>query len=1586
MRFKEIIVPILALIFLISIASAALNVSLADHGSNIRNKSSGELLNSADLRVEIYDAASGGDLIYNETFSSTIVNGSWNIMLGENSSTPLSLEFGRIYYKDYIINGENVNFTNLTGDNVDRQFFYSPLGDINVSYIVNSSWITWTTANNGTLATWANVVNGTMMPYSAWNATNTSYTTWANIVNGTMASWANIVNGTMASWANVVNGSVIQGTNVTYAYSLNNSLWTLNYSDYLSIRNYALNSSLWTLNWTNFTAVYGYALNATGITWATAYNGTLAKTDAANTFGAFNQTFDTNTLFLDKDADFVGIGTASPQNKLNVLGDVNATGTVYAAVGNLSIGHQYAINGSLWTANYSDFLITKNYALNDSLWNANYSDFLVSYNYATNGSYYLATNPSGYINWANVVNGTMASWANVVNETVLTAESDPYWTGNYSNFSSIVYAYAINSTGGSDTFIANYSDYLTTKTYASNDTDFNATGLIRDWNASGLIRDWTSTESDPYWTGNYSNFSSIVYAYAINSTGGEETLWNANYSDYLATRSYALNDSLWSLNYSNMSIGWLYAVNSTGGSEDLWNANYSDYLITKTYASNDTDFNATGLIRDWNASGLIRDWTSTESDPYWTGNYSNFSSIVYAYAINSTGGSDTFIANYSTYLTKPTWAQAMNNTLMQQANWNATNTSYRTLTNHTFTENLTAAAGIYFLGNITCNSITGGEDTDFCIDSGGGGGISWAEATNGTLMETADWNTNYTTNNDAWLNTTNLTYHGYNASGLIRDWNASGLIKDWTTTESDAYWTGNYSNFTSIYGNQVSNASTREYALNATPWTSNWTNFTTLYGNEVTNASVFGYATNGSGWVANYSDYLTTRNYALNDSRWTSNYSTFLTHIPWSTVYNGTLAKTDAANTFGAFNQTFDTNVFFVDATDNGVGILTTTPQNTLNVIGDANITGTLYANGSNLSIGSQYATNGSFIGASNVTYPYSLNASLWTSNYSDYLTKPTYAQVTNGTILMRFQDWNATNTSYTTWANIVNGTMASWANVVNGTMASWANVVNGTVLTAESDPYWTGNYSNFSSIVYAYAINGTDSDTFIANYSTYLTKPTWAQVTNETSVARVDAANTFGNFNQTFNGTTFFINAINQRVGIGTTVPNSTLHVIGDINGTGTVYGQGGINLSIGAQYATNGTFLTSYTESDPYWSGSNYTNFSTIVYGYAVNSTGTLSSESDPFWTGNYSNFTVGWLYATNSTGTGSGITWGEVTNGTMASWANIVNGTMASWANVVNGTVLTSESDPYWTANYTNFTAVYGYALNATGITWATAYNGTLAKTDAANTFGAFNQTFDTNTLFLDKDADFVGIGTASPQNKLNVLGDVNATGTVYAAVGNLSIGHQYAINGSLWTANYSDFLVTQAYALNDSRWTGNYSTFLTHITWANVVNGTMASWANVVNGTVIQGTNVTYAYSLNNSLWTTNYSDYLTTRNYALNDSRWTGNYTNFTAVYGYALNGSGWVANYSTYVTKPTWAQVTNGTSVARVDAANTFGAFNQTFDSNLFFLNNNANFIGIGTASPQNTLNVIGQLNLTNTTGTGGLIWHNGTGLCIGAC
>ena len=107
------------------------------------------------------------------------------------------------------------------------------------------------------------------------------------------------------------------------------------------------------------------------------------------------------------------------------------------------------------------------------------------------------------------------------------------------------------------------------------------------------------------------------------------------------------------------------------------------------------------------------------------------------------------------------------------------------------------------------------------------------------------------------------------------------------------------------------------------------------------------------------------------------------------------------------------------------------------------------------------------------------------------------------------------------------------------------------------------------------------------------------------------------------------FINNSLGYVGIGTTTPQNTLNVNGDANATGTIYAQSTKNLSIGYDYATNGSLDT--LEEDPKWTG-NWTNFTAIygnqvtnasVYGYAIN---------DSLWTLNYSNFTA--LYVSHQT----------------------------------------------------------------------------------------------------------------------------------------------------------------------------------------------------------------------------------------------------------------------------------------------------------------------------------------------------------------
>ena len=109
--------------------SLAANFYLADHGTNVRT-SSGNLLESGNLTIEIWDSPTGGNKIYGNNFTDAIKNGSWNVRM------LLSLEYGNLYYKDYKINGEDLNFNNN-----ERLAFSSPLGLINDVSLINFSLI-----------------------------------------------------------------------------------------------------------------------------------------------------------------------------------------------------------------------------------------------------------------------------------------------------------------------------------------------------------------------------------------------------------------------------------------------------------------------------------------------------------------------------------------------------------------------------------------------------------------------------------------------------------------------------------------------------------------------------------------------------------------------------------------------------------------------------------------------------------------------------------------------------------------------------------------------------------------------------------------------------------------------------------------------------------------------------------------------------------------------------------------------------------------------------------------------------------------------------------------------------------------------------------------------------------------------------------------------------------------------------------------------------------------------------------------------------------------------------------------------------
>src|SRR3989344_359425 len=135
------ILVVTALLIMTSSSAYAITVLLSDQGSEVKN-STGEYLVSGNLTIDIYDASTGGNTIYSNTFTSSISNGSWNIMISPN------LEFAKSYWKDYEINGNDLNFSGA-----DRIEFQSPLGPIN-----NASFFNLTNIEViGNISAWGNL-------------------------------------------------------------------------------------------------------------------------------------------------------------------------------------------------------------------------------------------------------------------------------------------------------------------------------------------------------------------------------------------------------------------------------------------------------------------------------------------------------------------------------------------------------------------------------------------------------------------------------------------------------------------------------------------------------------------------------------------------------------------------------------------------------------------------------------------------------------------------------------------------------------------------------------------------------------------------------------------------------------------------------------------------------------------------------------------------------------------------------------------------------------------------------------------------------------------------------------------------------------------------------------------------------------------------------------------------------------------------------------------------------------------------------------------------------------------------------------
>jgi len=332
---------------------------------------------------------------------------------------------------------------------------------------------------------------------------------------------------------------------VTRAYALNDSLWSLNYSDYLAIQNYALNDSLWSLNYSDFLVIQAYSLNDS--LWSLNYSSYLANYSDNLVTRAYALN---DSLWSLNYSDYLAIQNYALNDSLWSLN-----------YSDFLVIQSYALNDSLWSlnyssylANYSDNLVTRAYALNDSLWSLNYSDFLVIQAYSLNDSL-----------WSLNYSDFLVIYSYVDNETYVKRSGDTM-TGDFDFNGGIGTGVSIR--GGS--IYAQTGYFYNISSLQVDNMEINGS-LYPDVTDSFDLGNGTFKWKGLYLSGD-ANVDGTVYS------GGDavltvETLWNANYSAYLVTDAYALNDSLWSLNYSDFLVIQSYALN-----DSLWSLNYSTFL------------------------------------------------------------------------------------------------------------------------------------------------------------------------------------------------------------------------------------------------------------------------------------------------------------------------------------------------------------------------------------------------------------------------------------------------------------------------------------------------------------------------------------------------------------------------------------------------------------------------------------------------------------------------------------------------------------------------------------------------------------------------------------------------------------------------------------------------------------------------------------------------------------------------------------------------------------------------------------------------------------------------------------------------
>ena len=451
-------------------------------------------------------------------------------------------------------------------------------------------------------------------------------------------------------------------------------------------------------------------------------------------------------------------------------------------------------------------------------------------------------------------------------------------------------------------------------------------------------------------------------------------------------------------------------------------------------------------------------------------------------------------------------------------------------------------------------------------------------------------------------------------------------------------------------------------------------------------------------------------------------------------------------------NLSFDSGTLFIDSLNNEVGIGTTAPNAKLQVAGTANVSG-------NVTI----SANATITGLANV----SGGVNTTTANASVGFNVGDSASLTTSKLDIGNSTINSTMSATTIAINRVDPATAGATVNIIADSAGYGRVELGGDI---------GGYIDFKTPFadsFDHRLMSNNSGFYILGGST---TSAGANLISFASQANVD-----------FRSNTLFVDAVNNRVGIGTNAPDAPLKVGGAANVTGNAVIGGTANVLV-----TVNTPIVNITPS----TGVGYGRLTRML-----STGGILLETSNGLDTISYIDFeapeisTANVVYrfgrATSTTGTASLIMYAHTNSATARHWLSS-NGDAYLSISAGRTGIGTDTPDAtlqvVGTANVSGNTAITG-DLIVRG-------NTTIGSSSADSiTFNAdvltitSNLSIDSGTLFIDSLNNEIGIGTTNPDAKLQVVGTANVSGNVVIG-GTATVTGNVAFNGTSSTINGID----------------------------------------------------------------------------------------------------------------------------------------------------------------------------------------------------